>query len=45
MSSFAVTTRIREKLTAAFVPTHLDVINESHMHNVYVQVPEIAAIE
>ncbi|TDH67053.1 hypothetical protein CCR75_006932 [Bremia lactucae] len=26
--------RIQEKLTAAFLPSHLDVINESHMHNV-----------
>jgi stress-induced morphogen len=37
MSSFAVSESIREKLTAAFDPTHLDVINESHMHNVYVR--------
>jgi stress-induced morphogen len=34
MSSFAVSASIRAKLTAAFEPTHLDVINESHMHNV-----------
>lgn len=26
--------QIREKLTAAFRPTHLEVVNESHMHNV-----------
>lgn len=25
---------IAEKLTAAFQPAHLDVLNESHMHNV-----------
>lgn len=33
-SAFPVTAAIQEKLTAAFEPTHLDVINESHMHNV-----------
>jgi len=26
--------RISEKLTTAFAPEHLEVINESHMHNV-----------
>lgn len=26
--------QIRNKLTAAFQPTHLEVVNESHMHNV-----------
>ncbi|MGY8958915.1 MAG: BolA family transcriptional regulator, partial [Alphaproteobacteria bacterium] len=25
---------ITEKLQSAFTPSHLDVINESHMHNV-----------
>ncbi|KAE8983667.1 hypothetical protein PR003_g23819 [Phytophthora rubi] len=33
-SSGPVARRIHEKLLAAFAPTHLDVINESHMHNV-----------
>ena len=28
----SVETTIREKLTAAFAPTRLDVINESHLH-------------
>jgi BolA protein len=28
----SVETTIREKLTEAFVPTRLDVINESHLH-------------
>ena len=32
--SFPVQAAIQEKLTAAFSPTHLEVINESHMHNV-----------
>jgi BolA protein len=27
-------TRISQKLTEAFAPEHLEVINESHMHNV-----------
>jgi stress-induced morphogen len=31
---FPVTESIRQKLTAAFEPTHLEVINESHLHNV-----------
>jgi stress-induced morphogen len=31
---FPVTEAIREKLSATFQPAHLDVINESHMHNV-----------
>eukprot|EP01062_Namystynia_karyoxenos_P070797 TRINITY_DN66197_c0_g1_i1.p1 TRINITY_DN66197_c0_g1~~TRINITY_DN66197_c0_g1_i1.p1 ORF type:complete len:123 (+),score=31.46 TRINITY_DN66197_c0_g1_i1:83-451(+) len=30
----AIERTITEKLTAAFAPTHLRVINESHMHNV-----------
>lgn len=34
MSSFPVAASIQEKLTATFQPTHVDVINESHMHNV-----------
>ncbi|KAH7474877.1 hypothetical protein KRP22_003446 [Phytophthora ramorum] len=29
-----VARRIHEKLLTAFAPSHLDVINESHMHNV-----------
>jgi stress-induced morphogen len=29
-----VARRIHEKLLAAFAPSHLDVINESHMHSV-----------
>lgn len=29
-----IATRIREKLTLAFSPQHLDVLNESYMHNV-----------
>lgn len=29
-----IATRIREKLTEAFIPQHLDVLNESYMHNV-----------
>ncbi|TYZ60060.1 hypothetical protein PybrP1_005746 [[Pythium] brassicae (nom. inval.)] len=29
-----VAARIREKLAAAFSPQHLDVLNESYMHNV-----------
>ena len=33
-SSFPVTETIREKLTQAFQPQVLQVINESHMHNV-----------
>eukprot|EP00544_Gedaniella_sp_CCMP2646_P004714 CAMPEP_0202481212 /NCGR_PEP_ID=MMETSP1361-20130828/886_1 /ASSEMBLY_ACC=CAM_ASM_000849 /TAXON_ID=210615 /ORGANISM="Staurosira complex sp., Strain CCMP2646" /LENGTH=123 /DNA_ID=CAMNT_0049108709 /DNA_START=228 /DNA_END=599 /DNA_ORIENTATION=+ len=33
-SQFPVTNAIREKLTKSFHPTHLEVINESHMHNV-----------
>jgi BolA protein len=33
-NKFPVTEAIKEKLTAAFVPTHLEVINESHKHNV-----------
>ncbi|ETI39837.1 hypothetical protein PPTG_15043 [Phytophthora nicotianae INRA-310] len=33
-TSGPVSRRIHEKLLAAFTPTHLDVINESHMHNV-----------
>jgi stress-induced morphogen len=33
-SQFPVTNAIREKLTESFHPTHLEVINESHMHNV-----------
>jgi stress-induced morphogen len=32
--AFPVTESIRQKLTAAFAPAHLEVINESHMHNV-----------
>ena len=32
--SFPVTEAIREKLTQAFQPQVLEVINESHMHNV-----------
>lgn len=28
---------IEEKLVAAFHPTHLEIVNESHKHNVYVQ--------
>lgn len=34
--SFPVAASIRDKLTEAFSPSHLEVINESHMHNVYV---------
>lgn len=33
-ASFPVTASIKAKLTKAFQPTHLDVTNESHMHNV-----------
>jgi BolA protein len=33
-ASFPVTASIRDKLTKALHPLHLDVINESHMHNV-----------
>lgn len=33
-ASFPVTASIRDKLTKALHPFHLDVINESHMHNV-----------
>jgi stress-induced morphogen len=33
-ATFPVTASIRQKLTDAFQPTHLDVLNESHMHNV-----------
>jgi stress-induced morphogen len=33
-SRFPVTDAIRHKLTEAFRPTHLEVINESHMHSV-----------
>lgn len=33
-ASFPVTESIKAKLTKAFQPSHLDVINESHMHNV-----------
>jgi stress-induced morphogen len=33
-SSTPVAASIQEKLTKEFQPTHLDVINESHMHNV-----------
>ena len=33
-SSFPVTESIRQKLTETFNPIHLEVINESHMHNV-----------
>jgi stress-induced morphogen len=32
--SFPVAAFIRDKLTEAFSPSHLEVINESHMHNV-----------
>ena len=31
---FPVAASIRQKLTEEFEPTHLEVINESHMHNV-----------
>ena len=31
---FPIEKSIREKLTAAFSPVHLEVLNESHMHNV-----------
>mmetsp|Transcript_112945 Transcript_112945/g.326278 ORF Transcript_112945/g.326278 Transcript_112945/m.326278 type:complete len:142 (+) Transcript_112945:77-502(+) len=34
MSSFPVEAAIRTKLTESFSPIHLDVFNESHMHNV-----------
>lgn len=30
----SVETEIRNKLQSAFSPIHLDVVNESHMHNV-----------
>lgn len=30
----SVAARIHDKLVEAFTPSHLDVINESHMHNV-----------
>jgi len=33
-SSFPVTANLRAKLTEAFEPSHLEVINESYMHNV-----------
>jgi BolA protein len=33
-ASFPVTASIRRKLTDAFQPAHLEVINESHLHNV-----------
>ena len=33
-ASFPVTASIQEKLAQTFEPSHLDVINESHMHNV-----------
>ena len=33
-AAFPVTSAIREKLTESLHPTHLEVINESHMHNV-----------
>ncbi|CEG36113.1 Stress-induced protein UVI31 [Plasmopara halstedii] len=33
-TSGPIARRIHEKLLAAFAPSHLDVINESHMHNV-----------
>jgi stress-induced morphogen len=32
--SFPVTSSIRQKLTDSLKPIHLDVFNESHMHNV-----------
>jgi hypothetical protein len=32
--SFPVTSSIRQKLTDSLKPIHLDVLNESHMHNV-----------
>ena len=32
--SFPVTKNLTKKLTDAFTPSHLEVINESHMHNV-----------
>lgn len=35
--AFPVAAAIQQKLTDAFQPSHLDVINESYMHNVYVQ--------
>eukprot|EP00945_MAST-04E_sp_MAST-4E-sp1_P004627 g4627.t1 len=31
---FPIERSIREKLTKAFSPTHLEILNESHMHNV-----------
>jgi stress-induced morphogen len=33
---FPVKAAMTEKLIKAFDPSHLDVLNESHMHNVYV---------
>jgi stress-induced morphogen len=33
---FPVGAAITQKLRETFQPTHLEVINESHMHNVYV---------
>lgn len=33
-TSFPVTSSIRQKLTDQLKPIHLDVLNESHMHNV-----------
>ena len=39
IDSFPIATSIRQKLGEAFDPSHLDVINESHMHNVYVSIP------
>ena len=32
--------RLHEKLTAAFAPTHLDIIDDSHKHAGHVGVPE-----
>ena len=37
-ASFPVTATIQEKLQKAFAPTHLEVLNESHRHNVYVYI-------
>jgi hypothetical protein len=34
MSSFPVAASIQDKLRSTFEPTHLEVINDSHMHNV-----------
>jgi BolA family transcriptional regulator, general stress-responsive regulator len=40
VTPMSVTSTIREKLTQAFQPVHLDVINESHLHAGHRNSPE-----